>query len=296
MNITKAGGFIMFKFLAIFTITLYALTGCAPPAADTSADLATIKADVVAWIAAYNAGDADGIAALYTDNGVVMAPGAPAAVGRAAIRDFIAAAIADTEAQGLTFSAGESSDGAIDGNMGWASGAFAVSDSSGAVIGTGKYLTTHELINGEWQIASDIWNMDAPASSAEQMAEAYIGIWNSQELDQIDELMSADFKRRAPDQNADGPAEIKAFMANVHDTYANFHIQLDATAVGDEGVFVMWTTHSNGLKTNQQEETLAVSGISFLRHADGKITEEIVHYDTATLNAMMGTADVPHAK
>ncbi len=154
----------MFKYLAFFAIALGALTGCAPPAADTSADLAAVKAEVLDWIAAYNAGDANGVAALYAEDAVVMPPGAAAAVGRAAIRDFIAADIADSKAQGLKFTGGESSDGAIDGNTGWTTGTFAVTDSSGATVGTGKYLTAYERINGEWQIVRDIWNSDASAN------------------------------------------------------------------------------------------------------------------------------------
>ena len=286
----------MFKYLVIPAIALGALTGCAPPVADTSADLAALKADVLDWIAAYNAGDADAVAALHAEDGVVMAPGAVAAVGRAAIRDFIAADIASSKAQGLTFTADESSDAAVDGNTGWTSGTFGVADASGNTVATGKYLSVYERINGEWQIVRDIWNSDPAVNTGQQLAEAYIGIWNSREFDRIDALMSADFKRRAPDQNADGPAEIKAFMANVHDTYANFGITLDASAAAGDTVFLAWTSVSNGLKTNESAEPVEVSGISLLRFADSKITEEIVHYDTATLNAKLGTAEVPHAK
>jgi uncharacterized protein (TIGR02246 family) len=286
----------MFKYLAFLTITLGALTGCAPPAADTSADLANIKAKVLDWMAAYNAGDADGVAAMHAEDGVVMAPGAVTVVGRAAIRDFIAADIANSKAQGFVFTGDESSDGAIDGNTGWTVGTFAVTDSSGATVGTGKYLTVYERINGEWQIIRDMWNSDPSANPGQQLGEAYIETWNSQKLDRVDELLSADFKRRAPDQNADGPAEMKAFIANVHDTYANFNITLDASAYADDVGFLLWTTVSNGLKTDEQKDTVEVSGISMLRFADGKITDEIVHYDTATLNAKLGTTEVPHAK
>ena len=286
----------MFKYLTIFAISLALLSGCAPPPADTSADLAALKAEVLDWMAAYNAGDAEGVAAMNAEDAVVMAPGVVSAVGRAAIRDFIAADIANTKAAGFVFTGDESSDGGIDGNTGWTSGTFAVEDSAGDTVVTGKYLTVYEKINGDWQIIRDMWNLDPSADVGQQLAEAYIGIWNSQELDGIDELMSADFKRRAPDQNADGPAEIKAFMANVHDTYANFKIDLESTASADDAVFLHWTVISNGLQTNESADTIEVPGISMLRHADGKITEEHVFYDTATLNAAMGTDDIPHAK
>jgi ketosteroid isomerase-like protein len=286
----------MFKYLAIFVVSLAMLSGCAQPPADTSADLAALKAEVLDWMAAYNAGDADGVAAMNAEDAVVMAPGAVSAVGRAAIRDFIAADIANTKAAGFVFTGDESSDGGIDGNTGWTSGTFAVEDSAGGTVATGKYLTVYEKRNGDWQIIRDMWNLDPSADVGQQLAEAYIGIWNSQELDGVDELISADFKRRAPDQNAEGRAEIKAFMANVHDTYANFKIDLEATANAGDIVFVHWTSISNGLKSNESADAIEVPGISMLRHANGKITEEHVFYDTATLNAAMGTDAIPHAK
>lgn len=99
----------------------------------------------------------------------------------------------------------------------------------------------------------------------------------------------------APDQNADGPAKMNAFMAGVHDTYANFRIKLDASTYADDVGFVLWSSVSNGLKSNESTNAVEVSGISMLRFADGKMTEEIVHYDTATLNAQLGTSAVPHA-
>lgn len=46
------------------------------------------------WFKAYNAGDVDGIVALYADDAVVSAPGVPAARGQAAIRKLLTKDIA----------------------------------------------------------------------------------------------------------------------------------------------------------------------------------------------------------
>lgn len=290
----------MNKYVALLALTCASVTGCAPPPADTpvdtSADLAALKAEVLDWIASFNAGDADAVAALYTDDAVVIPPGAPIAKGRAAIRDFIAADFSGMQAQGLTYTGEASSDGAIDGDLGWVSGTGFVQDSSGATLGSARYLTIYERRDGEWQISRDTWNLGASEDPGRALAEAYIETWNSKDFDRIDSLMSADFKRSAPDQNADGPAELKAFMGNVHDTYANFGITLDASSSSGNMIFVAWTSTSNGLQGNESEETITVSGISMLRFTDGAITEEIVHYDTATLNALLGTTEVPHAE
>lgn len=73
-----------------------AVVGCAPPPPpDTSAaDTAAVNAVRDAWIAAYNAGDADAAVGLYAEDAVDMPVGQPNATGRAAIREIIAAQFA----------------------------------------------------------------------------------------------------------------------------------------------------------------------------------------------------------
>src|SRR5262245_63720670 len=91
-----------------------ALGACAPaPAAppvpakqDTAADEAKMRSDLNAWFDAYNAGNADAVAAQYAEDGILMPPAAPAATGRAAIREFIAKDSAITRAAGLALKNG----------------------------------------------------------------------------------------------------------------------------------------------------------------------------------------------
>ena len=90
---------------------LIALAGCtqsAPPAADTKADEAAIRAAGPAWFNAYNAGDANAVAALYADDAVLNAPGAPPARGMAAIREGLVKDIAATSGGGFTLNPGTS--------------------------------------------------------------------------------------------------------------------------------------------------------------------------------------------
>ena len=153
-----------FQQVTILATALVAVAGCAPNASDSGAEAAAIKADVLVWFDHYNAGDADGVAALYAEDGVVMAPGAPAVVGRAAIRDFIASDIENSKAAGLAFKGDEVTDGAVEGDMAWIKGSFSLSDSSGTTVDTGKYLTVYRRTNGQWQIIRDMWNSDASAN------------------------------------------------------------------------------------------------------------------------------------
>ncbi len=144
---------------------LFALTACAPKAPDTTADAATLKADAPVWFTNFNAGDAEGVAALYAEDGVVLAPGAPAVVGRTAIRDFIASEIANSKAAGLTLKGNGVTDAGVAGDMAWITGTFSVTDASGATVDKGKYMTIYRRADGKWPIIRDTWNSDTPPAA-----------------------------------------------------------------------------------------------------------------------------------
>lgn len=156
-----------FRNLAIAATGLVALAGCArtAPPVDTAADEAAIRAMNPAWFTAYNAGDADGVAALYADDAVLNIPGAPAARGRAAIREALAKDIAATAAAGLTNNQGPSPEFGVSGDLGWEWNTFTITDQSGATIDTGKYVTVYGKKDGKWLIIRDIWNSDAPPAA-----------------------------------------------------------------------------------------------------------------------------------
>ena len=119
------------------------------------------------WFDHYNRGDADGVANLYAEDGVILAPGAPAVVGREAIRTFINGDIATTKAGGFALNSGEITGVGVEGDFAWVTGTFSVADSAGATVDTGKYLSLYRRINSEWKLIRDVWNSDAaPAPSA----------------------------------------------------------------------------------------------------------------------------------
>ena len=126
---------------------------------------ATFRAGTAEWMAAYNAGNADRIIALYADDAVVMPPDAPAAKGHAAIRDFITKDMATTKAAGVTLK-DMSSETGTSGDLGWHAGRFAVVTPDGTTVATGKYAEIWQRTKGTWRIIQDIWNNDAPAPAA----------------------------------------------------------------------------------------------------------------------------------
>jgi uncharacterized protein (TIGR02246 family) len=153
--------------LAASLVALAACTRTAPLAPDTAADETAIRAVNTAWFKAFNAGDGEALAALYADDAVLSAPGAPAARGKASIREYYVKAVAALAAAGLANSDGPTSDVGASGDLAWQWGTYVVTDKSGAGVDAGKYTTVFQRKNAKWMIIRDTWNSDAaPAAPA----------------------------------------------------------------------------------------------------------------------------------
>jgi uncharacterized protein (TIGR02246 family) len=161
------------KSAAVIAVGLIALAGCKPAAYDPTTDMVSVGELNKAWAAAYNAGDADGVANLYTDDATVTPPGVAALVGRDAIRTFIASDSAATKAAGLTMNIA-SSDMGVTPDLAYDTGTFTVTDAAGATVDSGSYVSIVKKKDGKWFLYRDIWNSDrspAPAPAAEPAAE-----------------------------------------------------------------------------------------------------------------------------
>jgi len=134
--------------------------------ADTAAELKALAAVDQVWVKSFNAGDAETMTKLYDENAVLMPPNAPAAKGRAAIKEVFAKEAVGASKAGIVFSLGDKPDGGVSGNMGWQSGTYAVKDKSGKVLETGKYLSVSAKKGGKWLYVRDTWNADAAPAAA----------------------------------------------------------------------------------------------------------------------------------
>lgn len=106
-----------------------------------------------AWQTAYNAGDAAALAALYSEDAKVMAPGSAAVSGRAAIQAMFAADIARGSKNALTLV--EVLGG---GDFAIEVGSWVETGADGAHKDHGTFLTVHKRVGGDWKIYRDTWN------------------------------------------------------------------------------------------------------------------------------------------
>ena len=85
----------VFLSLGVALVLAVVMLTCAPQsqpvvedAASTEADVEAIQALCVQWVTALEAGDVDGLLALYTDDAVRLPPGGPSYSGKAAFEEY----------------------------------------------------------------------------------------------------------------------------------------------------------------------------------------------------------------
>ncbi len=126
-------------------------------------DMSKIKAEIKAiedtWATAFNAKDVATIVGFYADDAISMIDDQPMLVGKAAIQKGVEEDMA--RQKGNTKVAFETLDMYGDENRVTEVGKTTVTDSTGKVIYTGKYMAVWEKRNGKWLTIRDISNDDA---------------------------------------------------------------------------------------------------------------------------------------
>ena len=107
-----------------------------------------------AWEAAFNAGDGAGMAALYTEDAMLLPPGGESVEGRAAIEAFWQSAIEELGVQAAL----KTSELEIHGDMATEVGSFVDTGADGAHVDHGKYVVLWKKVDGDWKLHRDIWN------------------------------------------------------------------------------------------------------------------------------------------
>jgi uncharacterized protein (TIGR02246 family) len=151
-----------------FAIAAFAAACAAPAAPDTTAeDTAAINALRSAWMTAYNAGDAAGLAALYTENASVMNAGEATVTGRAAIQAYYEGMFAQMTGTSDVRSSAMAVSGAWAYDSGEYSGAMTPKAGGDAMNRAGRYVVILQKdAAGTWHLARAITNDPMPPAPA----------------------------------------------------------------------------------------------------------------------------------
>jgi len=116
---------------------------------------AAIEAASAAFAEAFNAGDSEAVAAMYTEDAVVMPPGKGPIEGREAIQADLAAEMANMEGMVMTFETHEVQ--AVPGHA-LEVGGYTVEGADGSHVDHGKFMAVWTQTDDGWKIARDMWN------------------------------------------------------------------------------------------------------------------------------------------
>lgn len=137
--------------------SVFVLSACDQGPPTTDASLGTAHSEN--WERMLNAGDVEGLVALYTKDTRVMPPNGVIKVGEAAVREEFGAMITAGMQIDLT-----SVESRAAGDVAYNVGTYELR-MGGEIIDTGKWIETwHRGDDGTWRISNDIWNSDNPAT------------------------------------------------------------------------------------------------------------------------------------
>ncbi len=137
-------------------LLVVAVGACAVPAAQESPELA---ATTNVWEEALNTGDIAALTAMYTEDARLLPPNAELSQGRDAVEALFGGMIA----AGLKVEL-EAIEAVVAGDLGYKVGTYSLLGPDGAVLDGGKFIEIWRQVDGEWQVANDIWNSDTPGA------------------------------------------------------------------------------------------------------------------------------------
>jgi steroid delta-isomerase-like uncharacterized protein len=125
-----------------------------------------------------------------------------------------------------------------------------------------------------------------------RIKEAWEAAWDRGEVDALDDLLSADYRRIGSTGASQGLAEFKASITATRSAFPDLLTVVDEVIVEGDRAAVRW--HSTGnhehsfLGVPATKRQVEVSGATFVRFDDDHIVEEHVTWDPRALLTALG--------
>lgn len=152
----------MKKFACLFILGMLFITMNVFAGGNSEVRDAIVAADEN-FMAAFNKGDAAGVAALYTEDGQLLPPNGDFVTGKQAIQDFWQG-VMDAGIKGAKLEIVEVEEYA---DTAYEIGKYTLYGAEGQEVDTGKYLVIWKQENRQWKLHRDIWNSSMPPAPAQ---------------------------------------------------------------------------------------------------------------------------------
>lgn len=136
-------------------------------AAQSAGPRAEIEKASKAWEKAFNAADIPAVAAFYTKDALLMAPGADPVTGPDGVRTALAPIAQSRDQIQLT-----PTDVTGTGTGALETGKWVMTSKDGKHLDHGVYLVFYKKAGGTWKIYRDIWNSSMPPATSPSAAPA----------------------------------------------------------------------------------------------------------------------------
>ena len=135
---------------------------------------------------------------------------------------------------------------------------------------------------------------DVIAENEALVRRVFDDVINARDLAAAEELCSQDYVMHVPGlQLPGGPDALKGFAQSLHGGFPDLHVVIDDVIAGEDGAAVRWhtdrQTHTGeyrGLPPTGRPVT--VTGITFHRIEDGRVTSTYVEADSLGLGQQLG--------
>lgn len=133
-------------------------------------------------------------------------------------------------------------------------------------------------------------------SRRSRIQEAWVAAWDRGEVDALDSLLSADYRRVSGTGSSQSRTEFKASITATRCAFPDLLTVVDDVVVEGDRAAIRW--HSSGshehsfLGVPATRRQVAVSGATFARFDGDSIAEEFVTWDPRTLLTALGIISV----
>ena len=152
--------------LALFGTAILLLAGCQSAGQMDSRSVQNAQQDIQElhskFLKAFNAKDAAGVAAVYSNDAMLMPPNAPAVKTQLGVQEF-ARQFFSPSISGILLNVAETT---VTGDYAFCSGYYTMLGADGSSVDHGKFLEVLKREDQNWKLYRDIFNSDMPAAPA----------------------------------------------------------------------------------------------------------------------------------